>query len=472
MTTAVQPHKTGFCIGVTCPGCGGELELQDDFFILACPHCASVLRVVMPEVPAAYLVPRKRTKLEVRPLVDRYCKENGLPLTGSYFQIQSTLYPYWKIDAVRLKVRNTVYEADLNPDAESMEESQTEEREFTSVGLMPFTGSCAAGPASQEIPFTLGVRTDYIRMIPFADQNIGPDENCTAVLSPMQKAVEQIVAGISRMGQLDATSARKNSTELLHPKGSMVFFPYFVVDSQAASKLIRFVVDGVTGRVAGHSILEDVMVTAPASDEEPAKIEFGALGVVPHRCPNCGVDLPATKSYVYQCHNCEHLFFMENNPMLKNELEETSGQLTENDNLVPFWVFHLPLESSSQLQRLFGGIYQSNSILVPGFKMRNLEAMFRLCKRMSSMAPKLSLGKCEKLAEKHLPVTISAEEAMTMVEVIWKREVVGRELGKAKGLAPFSPIAISLLFTPFHSEQYFFVDSISGAVTFERGSLA
>ncbi len=470
MITTVQPSKTGFCIGVTCPGCGGELELQDDFFVLSCPHCASVLRVIMPEIPAAYMVRRKRTKTEVRPLVDRYCKENGLPLTGSYFQIQSTLYPYWKIEAVTLKVRNTVYEAELNPDAENFEDSQTEEREFTSVALMPYSGSCAAGPASQEIPFTLGARTDYIRMIPFADQNIGQDESCTAVLSPMQKAVEHLLAGVSRMGQLDTSSARPNSTELLHPKGSIVFFPYFIVDSQASSKLVRFVVDGVTGRVAGHAVLDDVMPTA--SEEDPPKIEFGALGVVPHRCPNCGVDLPATRSFVYQCHNCDHLFFMEKNPMLNSELQETSGPLTENDNLVPFWVFHLPPESSSQLQRLFGGIYQSNQLLIPGFRMRNLEAMFRLCKRMSSIAPKLPLGPCEKLAEKHLPVTISAEEAMTLVEVIWKRETVGRDLARSKAAPPFRPTEISLLFAPFHSEQYFFVDSISGAVTFERGSLA
>jgi hypothetical protein len=471
MTTAVQPRKGGFRIGVTCPGCGGELELADDFFVLTCSHCSSVLRVVMPEVPAAFLVHRTKSKLEVRPLVDRYCKENGLPLTNSYFQTQSLLYPYWKIDAVTLKVRNTVYEADCNPDAETLEYSATEEREFTSVNLTPFSATCAAGAPMPEIPFTLGARAEYIKMLPLADQNIGGDETCVSLTVPMAKALGQISSGIVKMGQLDTTSFKPNSTELLHPKGSIVFFPYFVVDSRASSKLIRFVVDGVTGRVAGHAWLEEAAENLPDQEETP-RIEFGALGVVLHRCPNCGVDLPETRSFVYQCHNCDRIFFMEKNPLLKNKLEQTAGQIGETDNLVPFWSIHLPPGASPQLQRLFGGIYRSDFLLVPAFKMRNLEAMFRLCKRMSSMAPKLTMQPCEKLGSRQLPVTVSAEEGLTMVELVWRREIVGRDMIKEPGKLSFSPTEISLVYAPFHSEQYFFVDSVSGAVTFERGSLA
>jgi hypothetical protein len=476
MIAAVQPRKGGFCIGVTCPGCGGELDLADDFFVLTCSHCGSVLRIVMPEAPPAYLVARKRTKMEIRPLVDRYCKENGLPLTGSYFQTQSLLYPYWKIEAVTLKVRHTVYEADVNPDDENFESTETEEKEFTSITLAPFSASCAAGVPMLEVPATLGARAEYIRMLPMADKKIGADETCVGVRIPLAQGLQQLSNGLIRLGKQDGTSAKQNSTDLLHAKGSLVFFPYFVVDAQANGKLVRFVVDGVTGRVSGHSWLNENAEAAPEfaseSDESAPSVKFGALGVVLHRCPNCGVDLPATQSFVYQCHNCDRIFFLEDNRLLKRELQQVAGTVGPNDNLVPFWSFRLPEGASQQLQRLFGGIYRSDFLLVPGFKMRNLEAMYRLCKRMSSMAPKLTLSICEKLAPKQLPVTISAEEASTMVELIWRREVVGRDMKRDANSPAFSPTEIALVYAPFHAEDYFFVDSVSGAVTFERGSLA
>ena len=54
--TTPKINKGGYSIGVTCPGCGGKLKLDQDFFVLPCKHCGSVLRVQMPEVPPAFMV--------------------------------------------------------------------------------------------------------------------------------------------------------------------------------------------------------------------------------------------------------------------------------------------------------------------------------------------------------------------------------------------------------------------------------
>ncbi|MEE8577598.1 MAG: hypothetical protein V3T31_10120, partial [candidate division Zixibacteria bacterium] len=58
-TQTKTTNKSGFYIEVTCPGCGGTLDLDTDFFVLECTHCGSVHRVVMPEAPAAYMISAK-----------------------------------------------------------------------------------------------------------------------------------------------------------------------------------------------------------------------------------------------------------------------------------------------------------------------------------------------------------------------------------------------------------------------------
>jgi predicted RNA-binding Zn-ribbon protein involved in translation (DUF1610 family) len=469
-TTAIQPLKGGFRIGVTCPACGGELELEKDFYVLTCSHCGSVLRVKLPDVPAAYMVKKRKQGTEIRFLVDRYCKENGLPLTGGHFQCRSILYPYWKIDAVTLKVRHTVYEVDTGAEEEISSEATTEEREFTSISLTPFEGSCAAGPEIQEVPETIGIRAEYLRLMPFSEQNIQGTESFSPIKKSLEQAVAQLTQGLGRLSAIDSGAREANRTDLLHHKGSIVYFPYFVADAMLGSRLARFAVDGVTGRVMGHSWMEEVADSVP--EYEPLKIEFGALDVTLHRCSNCGVDLRASRAFVYQCHNCDRIFFMENDPSLSTEIRIATSAQSAKDTLVPFWSIQIPEEFAPQFKRLFGGIYGSNVLVIPAFQMRNLEAMFRLCKRMSPMAPKLATSVCEKLGANQMPVTVGLDEAMTLTEAIWKRELAGRNQRDRLSGPTFRPTQISLLFAPFHSEQYFFVDSFSGAVTFERGSLA
>ena len=80
-------NKSGFYIGVTCPGCGGELEIESNFFTLTCEYCGSVLRIKMPDTPPAYLIKGRLDKREIRFGIDRYLKKQNLPLTDANLQI-------------------------------------------------------------------------------------------------------------------------------------------------------------------------------------------------------------------------------------------------------------------------------------------------------------------------------------------------------------------------------------------------
>jgi len=60
----------------------------------------------MPDTPAAFMAQSGVADHEIRFHIDRYLKQNDLPLTGSTLQVKRLYYPYWKVDATVLKLRN------------------------------------------------------------------------------------------------------------------------------------------------------------------------------------------------------------------------------------------------------------------------------------------------------------------------------------------------------------------------------
>jgi len=73
----------------------------------------------MPETPPAYLAPAKVSRREMRFKIDRYLKKRGLPLSDSTIDVKRLYYPYWKIDAILLKLRNRIEEREVTVDDSS-----------------------------------------------------------------------------------------------------------------------------------------------------------------------------------------------------------------------------------------------------------------------------------------------------------------------------------------------------------------
>jgi len=470
MTTAVTPaHKAGLYIGVSCPGCGGELELGADFFVLTCPHCASVLRIVMPDTPPAYLVKSRKPRAELRFSVDRYCRENGLPLTTSSLQIKALYYPYWKVDAVVLKLRTTTYEVSRD-DEEQYSEEQTEERSRTDINLAPYLATLPAGYNDESIPVSLGLRADYIRMIPFSTENVETDFDYPPVTRAWGDALKGLDAIVSRMDRLSSIGAGAHATKLFRPAGSIIYFPYYMLESYSASGTRRFVVDGVTGKVMSHAIITETAEN-PESISSVA-VELGKLDVVLHRCANCGENLPESKSFVYYCRNCGRLDFLETAPLLHTEIVSSSPHTKLKDTMCPFWALHVAPEDEKRIRPMLGGIYESDRFLIPAFKIRNFEAMYRLSKRMSAVYPRLTWTGISELNQEHHPVTLGFTEALTLAEVVLSREQSNRAMRLTDESFEFRPLEAQLCYVPFHADDYFMIDSVVEAVTFEKGLLA
>lgn len=465
MATTAKARKGGFYIEVTCPGCGSALDLDSDFFILRCNHCNSVHRVIMPDVPSAYLIPARIDATEARFSIDRFLKKQSLPLTGSGMHLKQFYYPYWKIDAILFRLRNKIYQKVICDESEYHDEVVVNQ-DRTEINLSPYTTTRAAGIPYEGVPVSIGMRAEYIKMVPFAEENVEEDFDALPVFSSWEDVRKDLKVNIGVISEMDPTDLGSNVTELFHPRASLVYFPFLVLESYTKQGFNRYVVDGVSGRVLDHvcDIDTDVHFDIP----ESASMEFGALTVVHHRCGNCGVDLPAEQSYVYICQNCQVLTVIGHDSGVISEIHVATGSENKQDKMFPFWSLKIPGENAAQLQRLFGGIHRSDRLVIPAFRTQNFDAMFRLAKRMSAAIPQLEQETIEKLDNRFLPVSVSPEEAALMTEVITFRAGFDRNKAAPSMTAAFVPEDIKLVFVPFHPEHYFYVDSVMNIITFEK----
>ena len=518
MVPRTKPDS-GFYIGVGCPGCGGELELDSDFFVLTCKYCGSVLRVMKPETPVAYLVHGTLDHTMARFHLDRYLKQRDEPLTGSGLMFKQLYYPYWKVDGRLLKLRNRTeqktYGSEYNDEVE-----YTVESDKTYISVSPYAVSIGAGPALPSIPDSLGMRTEHITILPYARENV-QDGYDTISITRSQREIQRAVSlAVATIGEITNADFGVNVTRLYDPVFSLVYFPYVMVESYDP-EYRRFALDGLTGRVIGHITSQGSQLAArsaseasaarhllnaddaqgysptggnlrvkgtrpdhvqfdglseriPVSQEEeavsdePLDIAFGELQVDFHRCTNCGEDLPPAMSYVYVCKNCHSLRLLDNSRYSISQVEVADVPLDHDSKLIPFWWFRLPADQSARLGVLMGGLGHPERLVVPALYTRNFEAVQRLAKRMTAAVGRIPVCITEELDDRYMSVRISLSEAVAQAEMIVTRELLSLGRRGEQAEMDLQPTEVGLLYIPFKLQNYFYTDTVLGAVSLEK----
>jgi predicted RNA-binding Zn-ribbon protein involved in translation (DUF1610 family) len=474
--------KAGFSIGVTCPGCGGELNLQEDYFSLTCVHCGSVLRIVMPETPPVFIIQNRKQDHEARFQIDRYLKENGLPLARSGYALSRLYMPYWKIDAIRLKVGRVPPPGldDGLPDGGEDERGlfgldvtttsnpppTADEGRQRQVTLSPFMVTQAARRDLDGIPFSLGLRTEYIRMIPFSADEVDDDARCLPATVSWPEVCAELSQSAAKRTMLESGPGGVEKWELLHPAGSLVYFPYLAAVTDTGPDRRHFLLDGLTGRVVHSEEGEGPIGQWNAI--EPGVSVGGRLQVVFHRCGNCGTDLPATRSSIYRCHNCRTVASLETNRVFHGDLQSAASAGTAADPLFPFWTLKTTPEAVRRLVFLPSGMAAGDRLIVPGFTMANFETVRRLCQRMTAVFPGLTVNPLGDDDRRLLPVTVPLSEAVVLAEIVLYSASAAHGPKAAAESPAILPEEAGLLYAPFHQDNYFMIDSVLGAVTFER----
>ena len=466
MTTTTTPRKSGFHIEVSCPGCGADLTMDDDYFVVRCHHCDSLQRLVMPDLPAAYLAPVKITPHNARVAIDRYLKERNEPLTGSDFALKQVYYPYWKIDAVLFKVRKSTEKRTVVDSSEYAQEVSYE-KEQTEISLSPYSTTLGAGVMFQGIPETIGLRGDYIKATTFSEEHINDDFDALPVLTPWEEVRINLHSRMRAISSFDSNTFGANKTELFCPRASLLYMPFLVFDFYSANGFNRYVIDGVSGRICGH--LQELDDSPAPVVEYTEDIKFGGVTVVPHRCGNCGVDLPEQASLIYICGNCQAIEKSDTNLLSITSLQIVTGvKDCREARYVPFWAFQLKPVDAQRLQPIIGGIYHSPTLVLPAFKIANYDALFKLTKKMSAAWPKLSFAELFATDKRYAPVTLKPDEAFMYADLIIHKDSYVKGLNADEKRLPFSPENVSLFYLPFERENYFYLDSVLGAISLEN----
>jgi len=468
MITTTPKNKSGFSIGVTCPGCGGDLEMESDFFVLTCDHCGSTLRIDMPDIPPVFLVRSRKDRRQIRFQVDRFLKEKSLPLTPSTYDLRAACYPYWKIDAVLLKVRNRMV-TQYTGQKDGYDEEITVERKQTEIRLTPYMLTLAAGEFPPYIPSSIGMRADYLHLLPFSVENTEDNFETIPIRKNWPAALDDLDRNVRQLGSIETAGFGLNRTELFHPVGLLVYFPYFIFTAPNRTSARRFVIDGVSGRVLNFENDVEPDENTPPNPGAGTMTEFGRLGVDLHRCRNCGFDLPAEQSYVYICDNCGHLTWLEKQPYRLHDIMIAAPSPTHPaDRYLPFWSLKMSENDAARLRPHFGGMFASDRLVIPAARIVNFEALYRLAKRMSTASPKLNLTAATRFDRRFRPVEVPLEEALTLADIIIYRDKLNKTSPGAVHRNDFRPDDIALIYIPFHRQNYFYVDSALGAVTVEK----
>ena len=460
MTTITHSAKAalsaGYRIAGSCPGCGADVELDDDYLVTSCMHCGSALRILMPEGPPVYYVPSNASHTEARFRLDRYLRENDQTLTSSSVRFSTRWIPYWEIDGFTLKVRNKLtIEIESEPTIHNQESDPIEvrRRELT---LQPFSISLLSSEESSGAPASLGFRIGQLSLRPLESDNDSVISRCQRVDCTESEAISRAHSSARSISNIADAPFGHNETFLFHPRLSLIYFPLIeaTLGDQGDRESVAYI-DGVTLHIHGVGEREkrpDVALSAPHSG--------GEIKIEAHRCRNCGEDFPHTKTYAHICQNCGWHYI--------SAAISANGRILvvgspEGKAMIPFW--KLSAES--------GGAGKS-PMYIPAFGGQRFEQVYRVSRRATHVIPKFSGETDATTGLKTYPATVGPDTAAAIAEAVIYRAKHENTMGEYENLPvpeDFTPVRADLVYIPFGISDYFYVDAIAGDLSIERALL-
>ncbi len=431
----------------SCPSCGAPFELLEGANVARCPFCNLPLLFRSKKNILRYCLESKVKRSSISFLVDRYRQTNGETLPRRVENSQLLFVPFWRFTAqafYTLIHRPQLLELGGAPDQkEEPEEILTKEWDV----------NFAAHTSNDLGIATLGMRPEWLDLKIFTDSSRLTQEGEMLSLEVDSKAAKK-----RGFQSLDSYLAEKKRAEdelvlkLIEERLSLIYFPLWRVDFIAAEGRFFHVIDGITGRVLKQGSGAFEQKKSKSGDVET----FYPLQVVPHRCPNCGWDLPVRPFHLlFPCPNCAKMWKIEQESYVEVEgrvakaREEPDSDGIEPFGYCPFWILEAGLQrqKTSSIEEVFKllpseiGLFNARSksrpflFCIPAFELANLKKVGDIALAYARTQPELVT---QAVREENLEgVFISQDDAKKIAELLWLKIISHKanlDLGKWKKL--------------------------------------
>lgn len=291
--------------------------------------------------------------------------------------------------------------------------------------------------------YSLGVRSSVLRLELFR----------RAVLQSLGKIVQP---NLSPKAALDRGLKAEKSHALIYRKVvggilSMIYFPFWIVEVERASKSLLAILDAVSRSVikldAGPELYS---VLDHEAREDPPVIGFRPL-----MCPNCGWDLPVRpEDVIFVCSSCNRVWQILGNNLGGVTCQVAGSPKTRRQDRVkylPFWV----LKSEKMDEKL------PSQFFLPAFRYRRLKYLSDLARTISLMQPSYSLLEGER---PELYGCYYDQDDAVMLAQFTRASLIPRNLEGIKALQKdeFTLTGATLTWFPFEIHGNSLVDPFTG----------
>jgi hypothetical protein len=197
---------------------------------------------------------------------------------------------------------------------------------------------------------------------------------------------------------------------------------------------------------------------------------------VPHRCPNCGVDLPdAERSVTFYCGNCRRLYLDAG-----GDYRRLQVLIPENVNpehrLFPFWVYQLNEAEFDGKDQLLATLrllrLNAADFYLPAFEITNPTRMLRLLSFYNSRRQEFAFHPQPSQNYSFADVVRTPEQAAELIVPLLKAAAAkdGYRLSEIRKSSVTDIGAVKLVWLPYVANRYFWCDQLTGA-TIERAAV-
>jgi hypothetical protein len=215
--------------------------------------------------------------------------------------------------------------------------------------------------------YSLGVRPNVLRLNLYHQQQLSAVGSVAAAAIPPAAALQRAL--------MTATPQPLVFRGVLGRVLSLIYFPYWVVETERSGKRALTVVDAVSEAV----VKLDAPMTLSQALETSETLHGHAVGFRPLVCPNCGWNLPARPDdVIFVCSACNRAWQIYRDLLYEvtYQIADVSSKTgTAPPTYLPFW-----------RMTVVAGDEGPRPLTVPAFRYRRLKVLKDLATALSSVA--------------------------------------------------------------------------------------